>query len=144
MEHDRARELFSRFVDGELTDDERRELQAHLQQCETCRQELDKLRDTMQSLSGLHRLAPPPEFARKVERRIHRRSRGRFFGPESLLHRLPFEWISFIIIMVLLAIYLLLSFDPRQIKPRPGSDAPAPTAPAGAKGAAATEPAPRN
>jgi type VI protein secretion system component VasF len=39
---------------------------------------------------------------------IHRRSRGRFFGRKRLAERLPLEWISLAMLIVLAATYALL------------------------------------
>jgi len=128
MDHQQATERFSAYLDGELPDGERKALSEHLQGCDSCRQDLERLRSTLRSLSGLHSLPPPPEFAHKVERRIHRRSRGRFFGVEPLLSRVPFEWISFIIIIFLLAMYFILVVDRPQVSPNDAPEpAPAPT-----------------
>jgi len=106
MDHDAAKELFSAHLDGELEQKQEEELSAHLEECETCRQEFEELRQTLRSLSGLHKLMPPEEFVSKVQQRINRRSRGRFFGRENLLTRIPFEWISFVIIILLLMLYI--------------------------------------
>jgi len=108
MDHQAAQELFSDYLEGELSPREREELSAHLQECEACREELEDLKKTMRSLSGLKALPPPAGFASKVQQKIRKRSRGRFFTPERLLMRIPFEWISFIIIMIMLAMYLLM------------------------------------
>lgn len=106
MDHDAAKELFSAHLDGELEQKIEEELSAHLEECETCRQEFEELRQTLRSLSGLHKLMPPEAFVSKVQQRINRRSRGRFFGRENLLTRIPFEWISFVIIILLLMLYI--------------------------------------
>ncbi len=116
MDHDQAKALLSDFLEDELDAVRTAALGEHLDGCEACRAELESLRETMRSLSGLHRIDAPDEFVSKVERTIRRRSRGRFFGPESLLARLPFEWISFAIILALLAVYLWTVLD-QQVRP---------------------------
>jgi anti-sigma factor RsiW len=108
MDHQAAQELFSDYLEGELSPQEQQELSAHLQECESCRAELEDLRKTMSSLSGLMTLPPPEGFVSKVQQKIRKRSRGRFFTPERLLMRVPFEWISFIIIMLMLAMYMIM------------------------------------
>jgi predicted anti-sigma-YlaC factor YlaD len=119
MDHQAAQELFSDYLEGELTEEQRGELIVHLDGCADCREELDSLRQTLRSLSGLRPLPPPDNFARKVQQRIHRKSRGRFFGQDRVLLRIPFEWISFVIIILMLAVYMLLMQS--QVKLRSGA-----------------------
>ena len=127
MDHDRARKLLSDYLDDELAAKERDQLKHHLDGCDSCRAELASLRETLSSLSGLHDLPAPDNFAHKIEHKINRRSRGRFFGEEPLLRRLPFEWVSFLIIILLVVMYLMLNFN-RAIKPADGPPArPTPT-----------------
>jgi len=122
MDHQTAQELFSDFLEGELSPEQREELGAHLETCEACRRELEAFRSTLHSLSGLRMLPTPDNFVGAVQQRINRRSRGRFFRSERLFTRLPFEWISFVIIILMLAVYiLLLQGQVKQIRPGPGS-----------------------
>ena len=119
MRHAKARDRLSAYLEHDLGESETSALEAHLAGCDACRAELEQLRATMASLSGLHRLRPPAEFSAKVEHRIHRRSAGRFFGQEPLLTRVPFEWISFVIIVMLLGVYLVLTMDTPRVETRP-------------------------
>ena len=127
MEHQSAKELFSDYLDGELSPEQTREVKAHLDECATCRAELEALERTLQSLSGLRPLPPPPDFGRKVQQRIRRRSSGRFFNPETVLTRIPWEWISFVIIMLMLVMYYLVVQQEQKVtvKRDPGVTAPA-------------------
>jgi anti-sigma factor RsiW len=150
MEHEEAKDLFSDYLDGELDAERAAALQEHLQGCDVCRAELERLRQTVRSLSGLHTLPPPAEFVSRVEQTIRRRSRGRFFAPEGVLSRFPFEWISLaVILFVALAIYLFSALDWKVSPPRDAAaDAAHPAAgraadarAAGDAGAARTPPA---
>ena len=107
MDHEAAKDLFSDYLDGELPPEELAELEAHLAHCASCREELEEFRNTLSSLAGLAQVEVPPEFVTKVQQRIRTRSRGRFFSPENLLTRIPFEWISFFLIMLMLALYFM-------------------------------------
>lgn len=118
MDHQSARELFSDYLDGELSGEQGSELEAHLRTCADCQRELDALKQTLGSLGQLAPVTPPPEFVRKVQQRIRRRSRGRFFAEESVLSRIPFEWISFVIIILMLVWYFML-LQGTQVKPQP-------------------------
>lgn len=116
MNRDQARELLSDYLEGELPQRVSQELEALLAGDTQLRRELERLRKTLHSLSRLRALRPPPEFARRVERRIQLRSRGRFFA-HKLGGRLPFEWFSFVIILVLLTLYLMVVLEGRQVRP---------------------------
>ncbi len=128
MDHDTARTLLNDHLDGELSPGAEQELAAHLSGCEACQRELADLRRTLSSLAGLGAVAPPQEFVSKVKQRIRRRSRGRFFGPQRLLTRIPFEWVSFVLILIMLLLYLsFIQTSPRaRITPphEPGGSAP--------------------
>ena len=123
MDHQDAKELFSEHLDGDLTDAQSEQLRQHLDGCEECRSELAALEQTLKSLAALSPVKPPPDFERQVQQRIRRRSRGRFFQPESLLSRLPFEWISFVIIMLMLLMYFMLVQQGGRVHPREVIDA---------------------
>jgi anti-sigma factor RsiW len=126
MDHQAAQEQFSQLIEGDLSPEQEQELRAHLDQCAACRREFDALRETLNSLSGLSRLPAPKEFDRKVQQRIQRRSRGRFFGAQSLLTRIPFEWISFVIILLMLMMYfMVLQSQTKGVKQVPARDAAA-------------------
>jgi anti-sigma factor RsiW len=126
MDHQQARDLLSEFLEGDLPAERATALRAHLEGCEACREELETLRNTLQSLSGLHDLPAPAQFSSRVEHTIRRRSRGRFFGDQPLWGRFPFEWISFVIIVALLVLYLFIMFEKKSVT-APGAP-PAPTA----------------
>ena len=107
IDHETAGGLLSDYLDGELSPQQERELEAHLEGCPKCTDELEELRQTLDTLGSLKSVSPPTEFVGKIQQRINKRSRGRFFGQESLLVRIPFEWISFVIIMLLLVMYIM-------------------------------------
>lgn len=121
MDHTTAQSFFSDYLEGELPAKQRQSLEQHLEGCDECKAELQDFKTTVHSLSGLYKLPVPDDFATRIERRIRRRSRGRFFANESILFRLPFEWISFVVIMLLLALYIFLveGRSVRQVAPEP-------------------------
>lgn len=128
MDREQARELLSDYLEGQLQAGQRAELEQLLSRDQQLREELERLRDTLSSLSGLRFTPPPAGFAKKVESRIKRRSRGRFFAQQPLLVRLPFEWFSFVIIIVLMMLYITFVLEARQVTPQAGQHA-TPTAP---------------
>ena len=68
VEH-RLGELLAPFLLGELTADERCELECHLEGCAGCRSELDLLGQTHYLLRGLAAHEPPPDLKAKTQER---------------------------------------------------------------------------
>jgi hypothetical protein len=60
------------------------------------------------SLRGLSPISAPVDLTRTVPDLIRRRSRGRFFGRKRLSDRLPLEWMSLGMLLLLGAIYAAL------------------------------------
>ena len=102
-----AIDLFSDYLDGELPAETREQFEALLAADPKLQAELAAFQRTMNSLATLGK-PPTPNLAPKVERTINRRSRGRFFDGSPLPARIPFEWISFLIIVALVMLYLTL------------------------------------
>jgi anti-sigma factor RsiW len=108
MDHERARDLFTRYHDGDLGQDERLLLEQHLAECDECREEWDSYRRTIKEISGLFKLAPPADFTRDVEQKIRKRSRGRFFS-EPRSFSTQFAMVSFILILLFILAYLVMT-----------------------------------
>lgn len=62
MAEDRFESLLGSFLLGELTVEEERELERHLEECSECRHELDRVRQTHNLLRQLAANEPPPEL----------------------------------------------------------------------------------
>jgi predicted anti-sigma-YlaC factor YlaD len=60
MSCERMRELMAARIDDELTENDLRELEAHLSECESCRRELDDMED-LRNLLGTIELPRPSE-----------------------------------------------------------------------------------
>ena len=60
--HQRARELLSAYIDGELSPQEKALVEGHLRECADCRQELETLRRTVAILRDAPRPALPRSF----------------------------------------------------------------------------------
>lgn len=120
MDHQKAAELFSSYLDGELAGAEREALEHHLAVCIQCRTELEAFR---RAVGGLGRMKDhaPPTFLPGIQRQIYLRSRGRFFGKRwKLLGRIPFEWVSLATIIAMLVYYIIhLHGAPTGVKPAP-------------------------
>ncbi len=99
-------DLFSAYVDGELADDARRAVEAHVAACPGCRAELDGLRRVASRLRSLERAAPPPVLAEQVARRVAVAARrpGLVVRIEEALRRLPVESSSLMLFGVIVAL----------------------------------------
>lgn len=119
-EHGRVQDDFSAYLDGELAAPEKATIDRHLAACIQCRTELERLRRTIGKLGGLRESAPR-SFLPDIQRQIHRRSRGRFFGRRWLLFgRIPFEWASLLMIIAMLVYYIVsMQSSPTGVTPGP-------------------------
>ena len=66
MAEDRYEELLGPYVLGELSAEEERELERHLEECSRCRHELDRVRQTHNLLRELAANEPPAELKGRV------------------------------------------------------------------------------
>ncbi len=66
MAEDRFEELLGSYVLGELTVDEERELERHLEGCSGCRSELNRVLQSHDHLRKLAASEPPPELKARV------------------------------------------------------------------------------
>ena len=63
LRYGRARTLLSSYIDGELSERERRRVERHLSECERCRWELESLRLTAELARGLPEMETSRSFA---------------------------------------------------------------------------------
>jgi anti-sigma factor RsiW len=72
-EHDHCQEDLSAFLDGQLTRRERARVERHLQQCATCRADLEALRGTVVLLRTMPQLRPPRSFLLPASEAVRQR-----------------------------------------------------------------------
>jgi anti-sigma-K factor RskA len=115
VSEDRFEMLLGPFVLGELTDDEARELERHLEECPACQNDLEELR----SADGMLRAAagPPPELKDWVLARVGSERRPASGG----------RWRVWLPVAAALLVVALLSFGVLRVATGP-SDALALTA----------------
>lgn len=71
MSHREIQDRLDDYVDGLLTEDERREVGAHLERCEDCRGEVESLRLLLEAAAGLPRsMAPERDLWKNIADRI--------------------------------------------------------------------------
>ena len=116
--HSRSSERFSAYVEGDLSPEDKAALDAHLATCIQCRTNLQLFRETIGKLSQLKKKAPR-SFLPDIKQQINTRSRGRFFGRRFLLFgRIPFEWVSMVMIIAMLVYYIVtLQSSPTNVTP---------------------------
>jgi anti-sigma factor RsiW len=118
--HAAFEEQFSSYIEGDLAQPNKAALEQHLAACGACRTQLESLRRTLGRLGGLREKAPQ-RFLAGIEAQIRDRSRGRFFGRRRLLFgRIPFEWVSLLMILAMLVYYVLTQqAAPTDVTPAP-------------------------
>jgi anti-sigma factor RsiW len=118
--HARLQERMSAYVEGELPGEEKAAVEQHLATCTQCRTNLELFRETIGKLSQLKKKAPQT-FLPSIQQQIRDRSRGRFFSRRWLLFgRIPFEWISLVMIIAMLVYYIAtLQSAPTSVTPAP-------------------------
>lgn len=126
-------EQISAYLDGELDQAAREAFEREMAQDPELAAEVHELQDTLQALQGLHLPMPSEDFLQDVERKINRRSRGRFFETPEPRMRVPYEIFAALMLIILGAVYFYGQanepFSDRDLAM--GSDGPAaPQAPA--------------
>jgi anti-sigma factor RsiW len=110
VDHAQATELFSSYWDEELGPDDKARLEEHLRSCVVCRREYEQFEKAVGAVEALPRLIAPTGFVPGVVRRVHQKSRGRYFQ-RGLLDRIPYELFSLLMLGLILAIYVILQMS---------------------------------
>ncbi len=108
VDHAQATELFSSYWDEELSPDDTARLEEHLRSCVVCRREYQAFEQAVGAAASLPKEVAPPGFVAGVVKRVHKRSRGRFFARRGMLDRVPYELFSLVMLGLILAIYVIL------------------------------------
>jgi len=114
VERERAKELLSDYLEGELSAADEQALEGLLKKDAELRAELHELRRIMDTLGALRPVAPSEDFLQQVHQKIRRRQKSPFDFAFGLDRKIPFEAISMVLIGILLALYLLLVVLPRE------------------------------
>lgn len=131
--HEAFEAKLSDYVEGSLPQGEVAELEEHLRGCASCTEALAAVKETVNALSGLHKIPAPPHFERDVAETIRRRSGGRFFGRRAFGDRVPLELLAVIALALGLALYFFMRssdtgsprpFDRGSGRPAGGDDPP--------------------
>jgi len=109
--HEQIEADFSEYWEKTLPPARMKEIEEHLAGCERCRAELDRFREAMNALSGLHKMAAPVDMTERVASTINRRSAGRFFGRKAFGDRLPYEVLAVFALVICVAVVLLIRWS---------------------------------
>ncbi len=85
------RELLTGWLDGELTSDERAEVEKHLPACKSCRRELEELRDLVGAVKSLPEHPAPASISEGVRKEISGSAGG---GKVHSFPRRKWSWIE--------------------------------------------------
>lgn len=116
------RKLLPASVDHQLTPDEQRNVDAHVQSCSACREELADLRATVAHLRNVEQIEPPPWLTQKIMTRIRAEAAQ---APKSFWERVFGVWPMKVplgaMATVMLAAFVVMIF--RSIQPELVRDA---------------------
>lgn len=113
MDRERARELLSEYLDGELEPADREALEARLAEDPVLRADLEALRRTLSALGALPEEPPPEDFLIKVKEKLKRQRKSPLDVSFGMERKIPFEAVSMVLIGILLGLYLILVALPR-------------------------------
>lgn len=101
--------LFNAYFEGDLTASEREAFEGQLERDEGFRKNYDEFVHIMTGLRALPFEFAPDDFVDKVESRIRRRSKGRFFAANYLYtSRVPYEVIALVMMVVMASAYMMM------------------------------------
>jgi anti-sigma factor RsiW len=106
--HEEIEAKLSDYVEGTLPASEVAAVEEHLRGCVACSEALAAVKETVNALSGLHKIPAPPHFEQEVAETIRRRSGGRFFGRRAFGDRVPLELLAILALALGLALYFFL------------------------------------
>ena len=103
------------YVDGALGDDAQAEIAALLASDPALARDVEEAREARGLLAELSPKRPPRDFLRKVQRRVRRRSGGRYFHPavQPFGYKLSVEVFAVIAVAVMAACYFFLEAAPK-------------------------------
>ena len=108
MDREQAQELFSAYREGELPPDKLADFEAFLSRDHETREEYDRFCRAIDSLALLRKQEAPDDFLEKLQSRMRRRSAGKLFGQRwGQSNRVPYEFFSLVLILIILTVYML-------------------------------------
>ncbi len=129
-----SNELLTDYLDGSLPEAARADVERLVADDPATARILEEARDGRDLLRDLPAQRPPRDFLRKVQRRVRRRSGGRYFHPatQPFGYRLTVEVFAVIAVVVMAACYFMLHVPPEvtsDLREVPPENAAAPPTP---------------
>jgi anti-sigma factor RsiW len=113
LDRERAKELLSEYLDGDLEPADREALEALLAEDPVLRADLEALRRTLEALGALPDERPSDDFLSQVKQKLKRQRKSPLDVSFGMDRKIPFEAVSMILIGILLALYLILVALPK-------------------------------
>jgi len=128
MECKGVQEKLSAYVEGDVSSDEKRRIEQHVNSCQECRTALGDLKNTGELVRGLEEVEPPAWLTEKIMARVRAeegRKRGIFRKLFYPLHvKVPIEALATVLIAVV-AVYVFRAAEPEmkraQVHPSTGA-----------------------
>ncbi len=112
MNCERFREKLLAFVRGELSDEERQEMEKHLHECPACRVEYEEELRIEKILKSVKRVSPPPELRFEILRSIAKKEAQKR-RIRSILRLAP---AIAAIVLILLTVYFVKKTKPAELE----------------------------
>lgn len=93
--------LFTNYLDGELSDTKRHEIEAHLAECQTCQEILNQISLIISTTKGLEKKKTSPYFVPKVMQRIKEEEPRLATATTRLRLKLAFTFASVIVVALI-------------------------------------------
>lgn len=93
--------FFTDYLDGELPDTKRREIEAHLVECQNCQEALNQISLIISTTKGLEKKETSPYFVPKVMQRIKEEEIRFTTATTRLRLRLAFTFASIIVVALI-------------------------------------------
>ena len=104
-------EMLSAYLDEELEDGERKELESFLRESPEAQEELEDLRRMVSLVGNLPAIEAPDDFYEKLSKRLRRKQMLQPDGPLLTLISLPFQVLSILVILAVAALYMMAQLE---------------------------------
>ena len=119
MKHKIVQKKILRYIDGDISEKERQEIESHLQHCKSCRKDVELLSGVWDSSQLLNRARPSPFLWNKISTRLAGKNRkGRVSNMLWLFIRQAARPV-FTVVIVLLGLFIGFRIGGRLIKQKP-------------------------
>ncbi|MDI3533886.1 MAG: hypothetical protein PWQ82_251 [Thermosediminibacterales bacterium] len=109
MTCNKIREKISLYIDGELTETERKEFEEHIKQCSQCRMEYKKILTTINLCNGLPQVEPPEDFHEKLLKKITDKNNNK--KRSVFIPKIPIKIVAGMAAVFIIAFLLGTSID---------------------------------